>query len=407
MAKKRAHGTGSIVKGSGGIYQLFWTDANGKRHKKSLRTRDKRVAHEKARELEKGASAQDRLDVIHEAAKARNLIQEKRLPMDKVWTAYLDTKPTCSEGTQENHKRNLTRFLKWMATKHPAVTSFTQISNDMAMDYAEHLWKKGISAATFNYHRASLLAITNAIGRKYGIGQNPWTAVGRKNDEQQSRKTITPSQINSLLKTTKKDNELHTLLLLGAHAGMRLKDAALLRWADVDLGREVIEYRPYKTRRRNKKATVPITPDLNQALTKLDNTTEYVLPGIANKYKNHGDSLKKSLVKLIRTVSPDQDDNGTMQKQKTRKATGFHALRHYFCSTCANKGIPAVQLELMTGDQSRTLGKYYIRGEIDAEAVSAALVTPKQEAPEREKLLNLIENLPDEQVQKLLDEYGE
>ncbi len=403
MKKKRSNGTGSIVKRENGMFYYWWTDAKGKRHAKSLRTRNREKAKEEAAKFERGVQAKDRADVIHEAAKARQIIR-RELPLSDVWKAYLDTKPTCSEGTQENHKRHLTRFIEWLGNHYSTVSSFTQVSEDIAQEYAAHLWQSGMAAATFNYHRASLLAITNAIGRKYGIDRNPWQSTERKNDEQQPRKTMTTTEVNKLLENAGNDAELYTLLMLGAYAGMRLKDAALLRWSSVDLSQGMIEYRPHKTRRRNKVATVPTTNDLLKALNGLDKSTEYVLPQIADLYHNDYDHFKKSLVEVVRTVSPDHDHKGTMQKKQTRTAAGFHALRHYFCSTCANKGIPAAQLERMTGDQAKTLGKYYVKGEIDAEAVSAALTAPKAIEPEREQLHRMADELPIEAIQAILKE---
>jgi len=88
-----------------------------------------------------------------------------------------------------------------------------------------------------------------------------------------------------------------------------------------------------------------------------------------------------------------------MQKQRTRRSAGFHSLRHYFCSTCANQGIPAAVLEKMTGDNAATLNKYYIRGEIDAAAVAQALARAEIENdPDRECLHELADTLPIESV---------
>lgn len=407
MAKqRRSRGAGSVYKHHNDKYYYQWYDANGKKHAKSLRTTNRKKALEAAAEFERGVNAKDRADVIHEAAKARQLIREQQLPLDAVWTAYLKTNPTCSEGTQSNHRRNLDKFIKWLSGSYPAVISFTQVSEDIAVEYAADLWGKGISAATFNYHRASLLAITNAIGRKYGIDRNPWNAVERKADEQQTRRTLTGAEINTLLDNAGSDAELYVLVMLGAYAGMRLKDAALLKWNDVDLTHRMIEYRPFKTRRRNKTAMVPITGDLLKALSNLDTSADYVLPKIAGQYHNRYDYLKKSLLAVIRTVSPDVDHEGAMQRQQTRKAAGFHALRHYFCSTCANKGIPAAQLERMTGDQAKTLSKYYVRGEINAEAVNGAFRAITAGDKVRKQAHELIDSLPGEAVQKILEAAG-
>ncbi len=402
--KRRSKGTGCISKTSGGIYYFYWSDANGKRKKKTLRTRNRSEALERAADFEKGITAKDRADVIHEAAKARGIINERQLPFDNVWNEYLATRPTCATGTKENHLRHLTRFINWVKSNHANLTSFTQIDDDLAIDYFDELWNTGISAATQIYHRASLLAITNAIGRKFRIERNPFQSVERKKDEQQTRQALTTGQINELLENTGTDAELYILLMLGAYAGMRLKDAALLQWQDVDLKSQTIKYRPYKTRRQNKIAELEIKIDLLRALCNLDaKPGGYVLPGIAEQYQNNYTSLKKSLLKIIATVAPNHNHNGAMQRVQTRTATGYHGLRHYFCTTCANNGTPLAKVAAWTGDQMKTLGKYYIRGENSKGAIEKALQIAAPAEPERDQLKKLADTLPINEIKNILN----
>jgi len=85
MARKRAHGTGAVVKQSSGIYVFYWTDANGKRCKKSLRTKNKAEAVGKAKDFEKAIQATDREEVLLQSARARKIIRSTDLPMGEVW----------------------------------------------------------------------------------------------------------------------------------------------------------------------------------------------------------------------------------------------------------------------------------------------------------------------------------
>ncbi len=114
MARHRPHGTGSIVKAESGVYQFFWTDAQGKRHKKSLRTKNRKEAETLAKGFETAVTASDRETVLLESAKARKLIETKTLPLGDVWDAYLATNPTASAGTQDNHRRHVTRCITWL-----------------------------------------------------------------------------------------------------------------------------------------------------------------------------------------------------------------------------------------------------------------------------------------------------
>lgn len=401
--KKRGHGAGSVVKGSSGVYVFYWTDANGKRHKRSLRTRNRTEAMERAADLEKATTARDRESVLFEAARARRIIRQRELPLADVWPEYLATRPENSKGTQGNHKRHLNRFLEWLGLHYPSITSFTQIDEDTAHEYASELWASGMAAATFNYHRTSLMTITSSVARKYGIERNPWSKdnVKAKNGEQQRRQRLTRAQVDALLDNAT-DPELRTLLMLGANAGMRLKDAALLRWTDVDLRAGKIRYRANKTRKHGIDVSVRILPDLQRALVQLDQTTEYVLPGMADLYENHVCILQRSIAAALRTVAPERDPGGDMQRLRIRAGAGFHALRHYFCSICATGGVSLSELEVMTGDKAKTLSEYYVEVEVDDSRVIRAFGEVTTD-PERAQLRQLVDALPMDAVRSILD----
>lgn len=401
------------------MYYFYWTDANGKKHKKSLRTRSKAKAMDNAAELDKAVMAKDKVEVLHQAAKARQIIRQRDLPLSDVWGAFLKTKPTCADGTKVNHKRHLGRFVEWLEGTYAAVESFTQVNPDIAQEYAAGLWGGGMAAATFNYHRASLHYITATLAQTYGIAENPWSTVERKSDEQQTRRKLSTKQVQDLLKLLDTryiaTPEYRALFLLGVFAGMRLKDAALLQWSSVDMNRNQITYRPFKTRRRNKTAVVPMAPILRAALAALPRENGYAMPAVAKQYTDHNDTFKKECITVIRTVAKDTDEEGDEtgpQHVQTRGAYGFHSLRRTFCSQCAQKGVPLAQLSLMTGDQMKTLDKYYIEAESDHEPIADAFqewlpVEPAKLAvaePERDELHKLVDTWPIERVRHLLKE---
>lgn len=66
---------------------------------------------------------------------------------------------------------------------------------------------------------------------------------------------------------------------------MRLKDAALLKWKEIDGG--FIEITPYKTKKAGNKARIPVSNTLRKMLEErcpAKKEAIYVLPEIANEY---------------------------------------------------------------------------------------------------------------------------
>jgi integrase len=430
MAKKRAHGTGSLVKGANGIYQFFWTDAAGNRHKKSLRTRNRSDAIEKVAEFERAVGAKDRVEVLHEAAKARKIIKERKLPLSEVWAAFEKTNPTAGEGTLKNYRRNFEEFIKWLADQHPQIQSFTDVTPEVVEEYCDHIWQSGISSNTYHYKKNSLGHITKKLAGKYGINENKWTDPDlRKIEVKQKRKPLNCKQALKLLeRLDDKDTKLpcpqecRVLVKMLLFTGARLIDAVHMRWDNVNLQQARMEYTPKKTASKGKTAEVPLLPMLVHELevlysTKEDDETQ-IFPKLTKMYAKNPDGIQKPLKSLVQKVTGDGLNEETAgQRVVNRSVYGVHSLRATFATQAAMAGCKSVWLSRMLGDSIQTCDKYYVQAglgdtlitgfeDLDQLTNGVKVLEPKKEAPEREKLLNLLENLPDEEVQKLLDEYG-
>ncbi len=421
MARKRSHGTGSIIKASSGMYQFFWTDANGKRHKKSLRTKDRATALERAKEHEAATNAVDREEVLMQAARARQIIRSRELPMADVWPAFEGTNPSASAGTLRNYERALRDCVAWLAEHRPSIVSFTQIDEEAANAYLAELWRSGISANTYNYRRNALGCITKALSGPYHIEGNPWTRPdSRKAEAKQNRLALTSEQTTAFLALFDEPerhvihrDELRVVALLCLYAGMRLKDACLLQWHSVDLTAGRIVYTPAKTAQKGKSAAVPILPPLRSALADLPSsgTSGDVLPAVADNYRRNPDGIQKPLVTLVHEATgTDGRDraNGAVQRKVARSVYGAHSLRHTFATMAAMAGVKAAYLALMLGDNITTVQRYYVHVGFGMalargfESIPKMIGAKSAENPARAKLHQLADELPIAAIQRIL-----
>jgi integrase len=101
--------------------------------------------------------------------------------------------------------------------------------------------------------------------RKQGlITHNPAEAVERlRNESEASRRPFTLKEIQSLLRAD--EGDWHGAILLALYTGMRLNDAANLKWESIDLNGRWISYRASKTRTRHK---IPMHDALRRWLKK-------------------------------------------------------------------------------------------------------------------------------------------
>jgi integrase len=66
-----------------------------------------------------------------------------------------------------------------------------------------------------------------------------------------ARQPFSADQIKALYAAA--DTEWRGMILLGAHGGLRVRDAANLKWSNIDLVKRTLSYEALKTAHRNKK----------------------------------------------------------------------------------------------------------------------------------------------------------
>ena len=156
--------------------------------------------------------------------------------------------------------------------------------------------------------------------------------------------------------------EMRVLFHLLAYSGLRLADAALLKWKSISKG--LISVMPAKTKRTSRQVHIPIAAELQEQLNearKWKSEKGYVLPLVASRYLKNADGVKKDCIAII-------DWNEFKQRNETsstveRRLYGVHSFRHFFASHCAARGVPIAALAELLGDNIKTLQKYYIHAQ--------------------------------------------
>ncbi len=94
---------------------------------------------------------------------------------------------------------------------------------------------------------------------------------------------------------------------------------------------------------------------------------------------------------------------GIQRKQKVNEI-GFHSLRHTFISECAGRGMLISTLSEITGDQIRTLEKYYIHlSEENIRQATPFLPTIETEKNE-EKIIDVLAKQISDEVTELKEQ---
>ena len=262
-----------------------------------------------------------------------------------------------------------------------------------AIRYADHMRQQQTAVDTHNRKIRRLMKIFGTL--KEYQPDNPFSsaALRRKEREEQgntvSRKSFTREEEAKILEVLKDDRykvinkpEIRVLYHLGMFTGQRLKDCALLQWENVNLERNLIWVKQFKT---GVKVTIPIAPPLIEVLkeAKKWKTNAYVLPAVAQRYNTQDSSGKNRGAMLInfdimRVINWIGLDSNVKVPGRNRAITvyGFHSLRHSWASFAAESGVPKAVAQSILGAASDILDRYYIH--IGEAAQIAAINTVSQ-----------------------------
>jgi len=378
----RNKGAGTVFK-RGKYYYLQYM-VNGAVKKVSLQCTGKKEAAKKAAELLPALQAKTKEQIALHVAEARKLGKRNKLKLENVWNLYLKNpaRPDSSDGTLGNYKRMWNKFADWIKTHYSSVFGLQEINENIALEYSEYLWDKGLSANTYNYHIQAIKLVIKTLSRQADLVKNPFGIVTRKAENKQSRKEFSEDEILKIIESFNvpdlslmNKEEIKVLFNLGIWTGLRLADCVKMKWGNIDFQRNLIVCKPQKTARKtNKTVTIPIHPLLKEAftlaLTWQEN--EYVLPKTAERYTTNADGVKKDAIKVFcyNGFITTQEVEGVQRKRKAN-IYGFHSFRHSFVSFCAKAGVPLPVVQAIVGHGNPAITRHYIH--IGEESVKQAI----------------------------------
>jgi integrase len=211
-----------------------------------------------------------------------------------------------------------------------------------------------------------LRGLFNDARRQGIVVVNPAEAVQKLNATVVGvREAFTDQQIAALYKAA--DQEWRGMILLGGFCGMRVGDAATLRWNNVDLVKGIIAYQQAKTANRKKAheriTTVAMHADLQsyfESLPSTDDVDAAVFPNLCRLPVAGGGGLSAQFMRLMKEAGITQKSGvGKTGSGRQFNALSFHSLRHSFCSRLANAEVSPEIRKAMSGHASDEMHSRY------------------------------------------------
>jgi integrase len=191
---------------------------------------------------------------------------------------------------------------------------------------------------------------------------NPIVTAEVPKEAGESKAPFTVKQVATILNAATGDWK--TACMFGAYTGGRLSDCANFTWANVDLDKKLLRYRPGKTSRHKKDVVCPLHPALEQHLMSLpssDKSNAPIMPKLAGRYTGGRAGLSNEFDELLNDagIKNPFTVQGT-GKGRAFRPLGFHSFRHTFKSILVNAGVEVTTVDVLTGHAKKTVSETYI-----------------------------------------------
>ena len=391
------------------------------------------------------SSAQKLAEVFVEGVTGR---KSKTVPLLEAYGKWVSVTPDYNDIGEDSRKfygSFFRRFREWAESR--GLDSCGQITSEIAKSYAKGIWDSGISGKTYNEHLRLLSRVFDSIDAVTPLpDRDPFAKRhikrrGKLEMASISHEALEPKQMKNVLREAAANgHDWRDLFMIGAHTGMRLKDAALLEWKSV--GKSFIDIKPYKTLRSGNEARIPISPRLSKIFAaRLSNAGKgrYVIPSIAEHYLKNPDYVVKKAKDIFNTVLGEEATrSSSSERHRVLSASiySFHSFRTTFMSLLAQQDVSARDAMRIMGWESPAMIEVYERelerakGDADTRALKLIgsinelkISTPKITEPSKpfrptgNQLKNLVEKysnvtigkifgVSSVAVKKWLDKYG-
>jgi integrase len=351
----------------------------------SLDSKDREVALHNLRKL-------DLKKAVEHGLAAQSIVSEhgpKSLTLEEGRNRYLDSvraRKSISGGSDKTSSRYHAIFDKFdRYCRKRGVHSCLQVTKSLVEGYALWLDDKGYAYRTRYLEVTTIKQFIKFLVEEGHLPQSCLIRIRMTKALDSDAYCYRPEEVAAILNRCQESERLQWLYYVLAaliYTGMRISELASLRWSDIDLEAGFIRltderFSANRTGGQQKRELkgkrgreFPIHAELRVILAAIPQSRDgKVLHGPS------GGKLKPDLVRrtLIRDVLRPLAKHFPLPAGATKgfKDGRVHSFRHYFCSMCANNGVPEQVLMRWLGHRSSQMVRHYYH--LHDEASQAAM----------------------------------
>ncbi|MFO0821175.1 MAG: tyrosine-type recombinase/integrase [Pirellulales bacterium] len=273
------------------------------------------------------------------------------------------------KSTAKRYRTVFDKFLKFATSRD--ITVWNGVNAEVLTAYADHLEKQGYAHKSLVHELVTLKqAVKWLVAEGHLQGVKPIGLRLRKAESERAY-CYQAEEIRAMIDHCRKDDKLEWLadvIVVLACSGLRIAELVSLRWADIDLaagrlslsdetGRPQTAGRSRRELKSGRSRSFPLHPDLLAVLRRLERRDGFVFHGPRGG-RLKPDTVRRILVREV--IEPLAESFPALRGEKGFADGRLHSFRHFFCSTCANNGVPErMVMDWLGHADSEMLRHYY------------------------------------------------
>jgi len=249
-----------------------------------------------------------------------------------------------AEATRKRYKASTKAFTDWLGKRSDKPLESLTVA-DIRL-FRENLTSDGRTAKTAQHYVRDIGSALRTAVREGLLIHNPASGLDPldTSDSSISRTPFLARELALLVKHAPSD-DWRGVILCGLYAGLRLGDAARLKWKSVDLDEGTLRLIPAKTKRKKREICVPLHPELRAFLEEhpsADDAESPLFPSLAMRSVSGNRGLSMTFVGIMDVAGVSRGKARIVAKESAGRTTherGFHSLRHTYVSALANADV--------------------------------------------------------------------
>lgn len=317
--------------------------------------RDERLASLKGAKDEKAMlqSVQRQLDGITVEEERRRKEENLGETFPVIWKKF-ESSPArdVRKEVMDSYRHQWGEFVAWMSENNPLILHSHQVTRQMAQDFADEIWSRGLSSATYNKYINTIIMIFNDAQDRDDDLNNPFSRIKKAKQKSERRDIFTDDQLRLIF--ADKDDEFVRFCAIGLYTTQRLDVARKITWEQFTEDLSMLYVTHHKT---DADGSMIVPQALKEILERVPAAERhgYLCPTYAEVQGSFAAFKFRGKLEQLGITTTAPREHG----KRAVSVHGYHSFRHTAITLSLRNGASSAKVKRLAGHATTAMQEHY------------------------------------------------